>query len=538
MNILATLQARLIAAFVLVVFVALGVSALVFVLVRRDEAEQRALDRVAAASPPIFSQYAALSFRGSPAEVIALFASEAAQRYEIRVMLLDPSGVVAQDSQGHLQGRKLDLPARTPEAAGDPHSFIERIAVGAGGAVAIPPDFVDEAPLAEATPARERGVTRPAPSGAGALAAVGRFAGPPYRVWRPGPGSPADGLILVTADLPQLRLPPAQRGDLQPQSYALVLAVPESTVTRAWLDLLPALGIAAGIAIPTAVLLAILLARYISRPLQQLTVASQHLAAGNFDIEVPRGRRDEVGRLSRAFATMAERLGATNREMRTLVANVSHDLKTPLTSILGFSRALETGAVDGDDVAQTGAVIHEEAGRLARRLEDLLLLSELDAGQALLRADRVDLARLVASVVRRVLAASGGTAPEPLLDMVPGLTVTADVAKLERIVENLLDNARKFTPPDGRITVTVRPADEPVDRVTIAVANTAPPGLTADDIPRFFDRFYRRDRSRAGADGTGLGLPIARDLVALHGGTLEGALVAGEVVLTVTLAKT
>jgi signal transduction histidine kinase len=225
--------------------------------------------------------------------------------------------------------------------------------------------------------------------------------------------------------------------------------------------------------------------------------------------------------------------------MRTLVANVSHDLKTPLTSILGFSQALRDGA--GSDDAESrrmGEVIHDEAARLSTRLNDLLLLSEIEAGHTLLQRDEIDLDKMVAGAVGRIepdVRARGVRLDVDLDDV----TVTADGAKLERAIENLLDNARKYTPQDGELRVRAFNEDGATGAACVEVANTAP-DLTADELPRLFERFYRRDRARTERNGagSGLGLPIARELVELHGGRLQAELRDGRLVLTARLPRT
>jgi signal transduction histidine kinase len=316
----------------------------------------------------------------------------------------------------------------------------------------------------------------------------------------------------------------------------MILAVPDSTIRGAWRELLPALIVAAAIALPIAAALAMLVAAYVTRPLHQLTVASQRMAGGDFDVQVNVDRSDEVGRLARTFSTMAERVGETHTQMRQLVANVSHDLKTPLTSILGFSQALRDGrSQDEPDAQRMGGVIYDEASRLSQRLNDLLYLSEIESGQALIERADVDIERLVRAAVARI---EGDVAARDVtlgVELAPDIAVSADGPKLERAIENLLDNARKYTPADGEITVRTYSGEAPA-RVCIEVANTAR-GVSEEDLPRLFERFYRLDgaRGQRGADGSGLGLAIARDLVELHGGTIDAALDGGRLVFTITL---
>ncbi|MCH7840875.1 MAG: SMP-30/gluconolactonase/LRE family protein [Planctomycetes bacterium] len=189
-----------------------------------------------------------------------------------------------------------------------------------------------------------------------------------------------------------------------------------------------------------------------------------------------------------------------------------------------------------DPTGRMGGVIHEEASRLATRLNDLLYLSELDSGQALLQREEIDLRRLIEGVVARIepeVTARGATLH---VDLADGVTVSADGPKLERALENLLDNARKYTPADGEIRVRSYMEEGSPDYVCVEVANAAP-DFSPEELPRLFERFYRSDRTRAGAgtSGSGLGLPIARDLIELHGGTLEASLRDREISFTIRL---
>lgn len=179
-----------------------------------------------------------------------------------------------------------------------------------------------------------------------------------------------------------------------------------------------------------------------------------------------------------------------------------------------------------------GAVIHDEASRLATRLNDLLYLSELESGQALLERDMIDVRRLIETSVERIAPALALRNVRLDLDLADGLQVSADGPKLERALENLFDNARKYA-PDGS-AVRVRSTGDG-ESVRIEVANASE--MAEDELPRLFERFYRSDRTRGGPAGSGLGLPIARDLVELHGGELTAALHDGEIVMTIRLPQ-
>jgi signal transduction histidine kinase len=484
-----SLQARLIGAFLLVTLVALALAATVFVVLSKEDQERQAIDRVVAASPVIYSSFYALQAYEDFDVLVDDFVDLAAREHDVRIIVLDSStGVVNADSAGAWQGRALALPRdfrARQDRAGAFQPFAFQVENGLG-----------------------------------------------------------EDLYMVSSAIPRYgRFGGLQGGDRGPfadpqeeQGLSLVLAVPEATISRAWRELLPGLALAAAFALPAAVGLAVVVSRYITRPLHELTVASQQMARGSFDVEISTQRSDEVGRLAQAFSVMAGRLGEAHTQMRSLVSGVSHDLKTPLTSILGFSQALRDGAVDDEAERQRlSTVLYEEAARLNTRLNDLLLLSELDSGQALLQTEAIDLGALASSTAGRLAPGLEERSLRVASELQPGVTASVDVPKMERAFENLLDNARKYAPAGSE--VRLRAWQEP-GVAAYSVENEAP-DLEPDEVPRLFERFYRRNRARTtaenGSSGSGLGLPIARDIVQLHGGTLDATLEGGRLRFTVRL---
>lgn len=447
---------RLSLALAAVILLALLLAGSAFVFLRRDSREQQTLDHLASVAPQVALELRALQRAGASPDQIGELLRQAARDRDVRILLVDRDRVVTEDSGGTLLGEPLDVPADT--------------------------------------------------DGQRSL----------YRTWTASMG----GERLVFLFVPQF---PAIRAQLQRQGAEppdmVVLAVPAATVAGAWRDLLPGLLWAGAIALVVSFVVAALLARSIARPLTQLTRASEAMARGDFDQAIAVRRADEVGRLAEAFNVMAREVGRGHMQVRALIANVSHDLKTPLTSVLGFSQALRDRTIDDPDaVVEAAGIIHDEAERVQALVDDLLYLSEIEARQVPLASGPVDLGALALRCARRFAPRfeEGGIAIRVDTaggDVAPTL---GDAAKLERVLDNLLDNALKYTASGGAVLVRVT-ADE---EVRVSVHNSGSP-IPAEELPRIFDRFHRLDRARSGtARGSGLGLSIARELAEMHGGSL------------------
>jgi signal transduction histidine kinase len=509
---LRSLNARLIAAFVAVTVVALLLAGGFFVLSERDDQEQARLDRVAAAYPEVVGEISRRGSGGADEAELATLVDEVAAEQEVRVLLVNTEGTVLKDSEDRVDGQQIVVPEGSAEPLEEEQAAVDTDATATATASMSPPQADTADPqhdFGSGFPFGNQGWTRyggrhfdfdPQTGDEGRLVLIEP----------PGPFSPGSAQIV------------------DENQYFIYLAVRESTLTTAWLDMLPGLALAAAIALPVAILLAVLLARYIVRPLNQLETAAQAIAHGSYDVQVPDQRRDEVGSLARAFSYMAQRVGESQSQMRALVANVSHDLRTPLTSILGFTRAVRDGDVkDPAEIRRSVDVAHEEALRLNNRLNDLLYISELDSGQAVLQKREVDIDQLVAGLVDRIRPELEARDVRLGLSLDSNASFEADHGKLERALENLIDNARKYVPDGGVVDVKTSTVG---DGAVIEITNTAP-DLSEEELPRLFERFYRRDGSR----GSGLGLAIACELIELHGGTLTAELVDDSLRLTVSL---
>ncbi|HET7771673.1 MAG TPA: ATP-binding protein, partial [Chloroflexota bacterium] len=261
---------------------------------------------------------------------------------------------------------------------------------------------------------------------------------------------------------------------------------------------------------------------------------AQAIARGDLKQTIPVRGRDEVAQLAASFNTMSAEVERSHRTLREFVANASHELRTPLTSIQGFSQALVDGAVEGaEGSVEAGKIINEEAERMRRLVEDLLYLSRVEAADMGVAREPVDLSALLREGLRRLEHVARQRNLEVNVDDGPLPLVPGDASQLDRVFGNLLENAGKYTPAGGRITVTSGAAG---DKVTVRVHNTGAV-IPAEDLPRVFDRFYRVDKSRArDVEGSGLGLAIAREVVERHGGELSAESAEGQgTAFTVTL---
>lgn len=279
-------------------------------------------------------------------------------------------------------------------------------------------------------------------------------------------------------------------------------------------DLLPPLAQTGVTALALALLLAVLLSRWVARPLGRMAQAARALAAGEHR-PIPVEGPAEVQTLARAFNEMSRQVEASQRSQREFVANVSHELKTPLTSIQGFAQAILDGtASDPDAVRQAAQVIYDEAARMHRLVLDLLDLARLDAGTADLLREPVDLAALARNVVQRMQPQAQAAQVALTVNGVDALMVYGDGDRLAQVLTNLLDNALKHTPPGGEVTVRVQ---EEAGWALCVVRDTGQ-GIPPEALPRIFERFYQLDQARRG--GAGLGLSIAYEIVRAHGGTI------------------
>jgi signal transduction histidine kinase len=263
-----------------------------------------------------------------------------------------------------------------------------------------------------------------------------------------------------------------------------------------------------------ALFLGIFLSRTITRPIRELTKATHAVSQGNLAQQVPVRTNDELGELARAFNTMSAELSRSVDARKQMTADIAHELRTPLSLILGHAEAVH------DDVLpptkENFEIVREEAARLEHLVNDLRTLSLADAGELSMSLQKVEPGELLRDVASLYEYQSKRKNIELVLDIASPLTpLEVDPGRMTQVLTNILDNAMRHTPAGGTITLS---AKQKVDRIELAIQDSGP-GLPNEEAGRIFERFYRADPSRQREDGgSGLGLAIAKSIVQAHSG--------------------
>ena len=463
-----SLRARLIVSYIVVILICLVLVSLAsFFLLSRFQARLVFSGLVDAAVPTAFRVNGLLQRDLTPVEIAELL-KEQAEKQEIRILLLTPRGQVLADTQDNWTGKQARV-------------------------------TLSEIPKDPRTPYTYGSLTTPS----------------------------GDTQLYVALPTTSLRLA-AESGESQRLVYVALLASPRRGLRAVLKDVAKRFLQAGLVTLVISIILALLIARSIAKPLQRMTAAIEEIARGNYDQTLDITSPDEVGRLAASFNTMSREVKASRQAQRDFVANVSHELKTPLTSIQGFSQAILDGTAD-DEVSRYRAVeiISSEANRMSRLVDELLDLARIESGQIKMQREPVDLAKVLKACVEKfALQAREGNVELAL--HAPALPlVTGDEDRLAQVFTNLLANALKHTPPAGKVTVKAqetkqtRKKADTAATVEITVTDTGA-GIPPEDLAHIFERFYQVDKSRAGKDrGVGLGLTIARQIIEAHGGTIN-----------------
>ena len=285
-----------------------------------------------------------------------------------------------------------------------------------------------------------------------------------------------------------------------------------------------ALLIALGVALTASVLLALAVTAFFTRRVQRSTrsVADSavQIAAGHYEARVPSpGLGSEFDQLAATINDLSQRLGDIESTRRRLLADLAHEMRTPLGSIEAHLEAIEDGIRTPD--AETLGVLHSNTARLHRLAEDITAVSRAEEGALETRAVRTQTGTLVRAATAAAQDAYAAKRVSLTVDADTAPTVLVDPDRMAQVLANLLDNALQHTPPGGRVSVTVQEPDP--HWVEIAVSDTGE-GIPTEHLGHIFERFYRADPARSRAHGgSGIGLTISRALVEVQGGGLSAA---------------
>ncbi len=272
-----------------------------------------------------------------------------------------------------------------------------------------------------------------------------------------------------------------------------------------------------------ALLLGVFLSRTLTRPIRELTQATHAVSEGDLSQQVQVRSKDELGELAQAFNKMSAQLSRSVNARKQMTADIAHELRTPLSLILGHAEAVHDGVLP--PTRENFEIIREEATRLEHLVNDLRTLSLADAGELSIQLQTIEPQRLINEVSALYQYQAQRKNITFAMDVAPNLpNIEVDPGRMTQVLTNILDNALRHTPEGGRILLA---AQEVENMVELSVQDTGP-GLSIEDMDRIFERFYRADASRQREDGgSGLGLAIAKSIVQAHGGQLSAESEAG-----------
>jgi histidine kinase len=271
----------------------------------------------------------------------------------------------------------------------------------------------------------------------------------------------------------------------------------------------------------SAIIVSLFVSRRVVTPIRQMMQASQRIAAGRYQERVDVAGQDELGQLAHSFNQMAATLEQTETMRRDLIANVAHELRTPLASIKGYMEGMMDGVLPAEP--DTFQQIYQEADRLQRLVNDLQELSRVEAGAFELKQRPLLITQLIEQTAARLRPQFEEKGVSLKLELAKNLPrVMADEDRLSQILLNLVGNALQYTPADGIVTISAQSSNPQLPianpQLLISISDTGL-GIPAEHLPHIFNRFYRVDKSRSRAGGgSGIGLTIAKHLVEAHGG--------------------
>jgi len=305
----------------------------------------------------------------------------------------------------------------------------------------------------------------------------------------------------------------------------LFITVPANTLTGFVSNMAQVVIFSALVVLFLTFIVAYALTAKIVRPLREMSAAAKRFGQGDFTTRVAIENDDEIGQLAHSFNNMASSLATQESVRRSFIANVSHELRTPMTSISGFVDGILDGTIRREDQRHYLTIVSEEIKRLSRLVKSMLNLSRIEAGELKINASQFNIMEVI---IQTILSFEAQLNAKELsiegLDQ-EDVLVNADPDLIHQVVYNLTENAVKFVNQGGYIRFSVYNEN---DKIVVSIRNSGE-GLSREELPKIFDRFYKTDRSR-GIDksGVGLGLYIVRSVVQLHGGEISVKSVQGE----------
>ena len=301
------------------------------------------------------------------------------------------------------------------------------------------------------------------------------------------------------------------------------VAPAESPASQFLENLNQAVILGASGAILIALLLGIVLARTISRPVKEVTDATQIVAGGDLGYQVPVRTKDEIGELAASFNRMSSDLEQANRQRRQMTADIAHDLRTPLSVILGYIEALDSGNLQ--PTPETFEIMNAKGQHLQHLIEDLRILALVDADELTLVRRPVEPKILLEHTALAHMIQAQEKGIEIRVDASEGTgEISIDSERMSQVLGNLVSNALRYTPHGGEIVLSAKGEEGQ----TILEVRDNGAGIANDELAHIFDRFYRGDNSRQGDGESGLGLAIAKSIVVAHGGTISVSSTVGE----------
>lgn len=314
--------------------------------------------------------------------------------------------------------------------------------------------------------------------------------------------------------------------DDKPVAYVVGLQPVTESLRPYILAVLRMFGISAAITLAVALVAVYVMTYAMTKPLRQMSEATKRYAAGDFSMRVDVGGRNEMAELAAAFNSMARDLASLESSRRSFVANVSHELKTPMTTIGGFIDGILDGTIGEDKQEHYLQIVSEEVKRLSRLVVSMLNLSKIEAGKLTLKREDFDLCDMI---FRTMLGFEQLIEQKQFritgLENMESTIISGDKDMLMQVVYNLVDNAVKFTPEGGEIHFDVV---HDMQKVYVSIRNSGK-GISSEEIDRVFEQFYKVDKSRSfDVKGAGLGLYIAKSIVEMHGGAIKASSVENQ----------